>query len=259
MGHRRLTIEDTVPICAYCRNVGRGMPFATRLACRPGFVSSKARAGFGRRVVRATSVAFASRTVREGLVVMALGAGLAGCVGPLPISPPLTAPAPMPEQGRSVSVMVSDERSEKSPGRIGIVQANNRAFVLEGGASLAARLADELVAALRTRGYRADHARDAASRSELSVLVRVVRFAADLPPLKKLRFQGRSVLVATVTASDSPGSFWTDVIDTREDTALSNFTKDAVLRKQVGQFFQKAVANLTDRVSAGLPPPRSGS
>ena len=209
--------------------------------------------------MRATSAAFASRAVREGLVVMALGASLAGCVGPLPISPPLTAPAPMPEQGRSVSVMVSEERSEKSPGRIGIIQANNRAFVLEGGASLAAGLEDELVAALRTRGYRADHARDAAPRSEVSVLVRVVRFTADLPPLRKLRFQGRSVLVANVTASDSPGSSWTDVIDTREDTALSTFTRDDVLRKLVEQFFQRAAADLTDRVSAGLPPPRSGS
>jgi hypothetical protein len=190
---------------------------------------------------------------------MALGASLAGCLGPIPISLPSVATAPVPEQGRRVSVRVSDERSEKSPARIGIFQTNNSEFVLEGDVSLAAHVEDELVAALRTRGYGADHARDAPPRVEVSVLVRVVRFAADVTVLRKVRFQGRSVLAANVTVSDSPGSFWTEVIDTREDTALSDFARVDAVRKLVEQFYQRATADLTDRVSAGLPPSRSGS
>lgn len=203
--------------------------------------------------------AFAARRVRESFVLVALAASLAGCLGPIPISLPSVATAPVPEQGRRVSVRVSDERSEKSPARIGIFQTNNSEFVLEGDVSLAAHLEDELVAALRTRGYGADHARDAPPRVEVSVLVRVVRFAADVTALRKVRFQGRSVLAANVTASDSPGSFWTEVIDTREDTALTDFARTDAVRKLVEQFYQRATADLTGRVSAGLPPPRSGS
>lgn len=205
------------------------------------------------------ATAFAARRVRESFVLVALGASLAGCLGPIPISLPSVATSPVPEQGRRVSVRVSDERSEKSPARIGVFQTNKSEFVLEGDVSLAAHLEDELVAALRTRGYSADHARDAPPRVEVSVLVRIVRFAADVTALRKVRFQGRSVLAANVTASDGPGSFWTEVIDTREDTALSDFARVDAVRKLVEQFYQRATADLTDRVNAGLPPPRSGS
>jgi uncharacterized lipoprotein YajG len=195
--------------------------------------------------------------VRESLLVMTLGASLAGCLGPVPISLPAIAPAPLPEQGPSVSVMVSDERSEKSPARIGVVLANNRDFVLEGNASLAASLENELVSALRTRGYRADHARDAHPSFDVSLLVRVVRFAADVPVLRKVRFEGRSVLVAHVTESDAAGSVWNDVIDTREDIARDDVTK-LEAGELVKRFFQKTAADLADRVSVRLPPSRGG-
>jgi hypothetical protein len=148
--------------------------------------------------------------------------------------------------------MVSDERSEKLPGRIG------RDFVLEGNASLAARVEDELVSALRTCGYRADHARAAHRPFDVSLLVRVVRFAADVPVLRKVRFEGRSVLVAQVTESDDPGSVWNDVIDTREDVARGDVTT-LEAGELVKRFFQKAAADLTDRVSVRLPPSRGGS
>lgn len=196
--------------------------------------------------------------VRESLVVMILGVGLAGCLGPVPISLPAIETAPAPERGPRVSVMVSDERSEKSPARIGIVLASNRDFVLEGDASLAGRLEDELVSALRARGYRADHARDVHPPFEVSLLVRVVRFAADVPVLRKVSFQGRSVHVAQATASGAPDSVWTDVIETREDVARGDVPR-LEAEKLVERFFQKAAADLADRVSVGLPPPRGGS
>lgn len=200
----------------------------------------------------------ATEMVRESLVVMTLGASLAGCVGPVTISLPVIAPAPLPERGQRVSVMVSDERSEKLPARIGVSLANNQDFLLEGNGSLAARVEDELVSVLRTRGYRADHARDAHSPVDVSLLVRVVRFAADVPVLRKVRFEGRSVLVAQVTESDAPGSVWNAVIDTREDGARDDVTK-LETGELVKRFFQKAAGDLTDRVSVRLPPSRGGS
>lgn len=188
--------------------------------------------------------------------MMALGASLTGCLGPVPIVLPAISTAAAPAQGASVGVMISDERSEKSPARIGILVANDRDFVLEGD-PLATRLEDELVAALRTRGYRAEHAREGHPPYEVSVLVRVVRFAADVPASRKVRFRGHAVLVAQATTRDAASPGWTDIIDTRDEIALGDFTRLEAMRKLVEQFVRKAVADLVDRVSAGLSPPRS--
>jgi uncharacterized lipoprotein YajG len=203
-------------------------------------------------------MAVGTRMIRDSLIVVALGASLAGCLGPVPISLPSLPATPLPEQGRSVSVTVTDERSEKSPARVGTIPAAGRDFVLEGDSSLAARLEDELVSALRTRGYRADHAGKVHLESGLSVVVRVVRFVADVQSFKKVRFQGRSVLVAHATASQTPDAVWSEVIDTREDVALGDFARLDATRKLVEQFVQKAAAALADRVSVGLPSPSGG-
>ena len=194
---------------------------------------------------------------RASLVVMTLAVSFAGCLGPVPVSLPSVATAPVPDQGWRVRVLVSDERSEKSPARIGLL-AIGRDLMLESDVPLATRLEDALVTALRTRGYRADRARDAPPESEVSVVVRVVRFTADVPAQRNVRFQGRSVLVAQTTARNAAASGRAEVIDTREDSVLGDFTRADAVSKLAGRFFQKAAADLVDRVSAGLPPSSGG-
>jgi hypothetical protein len=208
-----------------------------------------------RGIARASTWRIASRIVR----VVALGASLAGCLGPVTISLPSAVTTPLPERGRRVSVTVSDERSEKLPARIGIVLGLQRNFVLEGDTSLATRLEDELVASLRTRGYRADHGRDAPSGFEVSLVVRIVRFAGDLPASRTPRFHARSVLVAHAIAGGASGSAWTEVVDTREEVALGTFTRQEAMRKLFEGFYEKATADLAGRVTARLPLPEEGT
>ena len=208
---------------------------------------------------QARSMSVLTRMIRESLTVMMLAVTLAGCLGPIPVSLPSAAPAPVPAQGRRVSVAVSDERSEKSPARVGILLGISRDFMLVGDAPLAMRLEDELLTALRTRSYRAEHASDASAGVDVALVIRVVRFAADVRAFTTMRFQGRSVLVAHVIASDAPESRRTDVIDTREDVSLGKIEKTDSLSKLVERFFQKVLADLSGRVSAALPPPGGGA
>ena len=155
---------------------------------------------------------------------------------------------------------VADDRSEKPPARVGIVLGEKRDLVLEADTPLDARLEDELVNRLRSRGYRAEHVRSAGPAVDVSLVVRVVRFAADIRVLNKLRFDGRAVLVARATTTRDPRRVWTDVIDTRAEAdsgALAGGSDG--WRKVVEEFFEKTVAELAGRVSAGLPPPEPGS
>jgi uncharacterized lipoprotein YajG len=196
--------------------------------------------------------------IRESLAVVILGSSLAGCLGPVPITLPSAATAPSPQQGPHVSVAVSDDRSEQSVTRIGVLLGGARDFVIEGDAPLAARLEDEVVNVLRSRGYRCDHARDA-DHVGVAVVVRIVRFASDVAVIKKVRFQGRSVLV-TQTRVDGTSRFApTEVIEIREERPLGGFTRTEDMRKLVAEFFHKVAVTLADSVSAKLPSPRGGS
>ncbi|HKZ04663.1 MAG TPA: hypothetical protein VJU81_04260 [Methylomirabilota bacterium] len=156
-----------------------------------------------------------------------------------------------------MSVMVADDRSEKLPSRVGVARDYNRDVVLVGHASLAAALEDELVSALRARGYRADHLGDTPA-ADVSVLVRIVRFATDVPALGSVRFQGRSVLVAQATASQAPDSVWADIVDTRDEIVDANLAIPEA-GALVERFFRKAATDLAQRVSTGLPPARRES
>jgi hypothetical protein len=194
--------------------------------------------------------------VRESFLVILVGAGLAGCLGPVPVSLSV-ASAPEPGQGLRVGVMVSDDRSEKSAERVGIAREYNRDLVLVGNASLASTLEDELITALRARGYRARHARDN-PLSDVSLLVRIVRFATDVGGLGPMRFEGRAVLVARATTGRTSDSVWTDLIDTREEIVDPHLAIPEA-ETLVARFFHKAAADLADRVSVELPPAGRGS
>ena len=156
-----------------------------------------------------------------------------------------------------MSVMVSDDRSEKLAARVGIAREYNRDLVLVRNASLASSLEDELITALRARGYRARHARDNA-HSDVSLLVRIVRFATDVPGLGPVRFLGRSVLVARATAGQAPESIWSDLIDTRDEIVDAHLAVPEA-DTMVERFLHKAAADLADRVSVRLPPAGRGS
>jgi hypothetical protein len=196
---------------------------------------------------------------REILMLVAVGATMAGCLGPVSVSLTSARSGQLPAHGQRLSVMVADERSETSPARLGIIlSAPSRNLMLDSDEALATRLERELVSTLRARGLRAEHARTAGVDSDVTLAVRIVRFAADLRALTTMRFEGHSVVVAHAVARDAAGSGWTEVVDTRERTPLGTFERLDALRKRVDEFFQKAVADLAARVSAGLPAPGSG-
>lgn len=92
-------------------------------------------------------------------VVGCLGLGLGGCsVGTTYVTLPTVLLPPPPDLGEAVSVQVKDGRAELSASQVGVKTSfgvKTGDVVLSDNESLADRVAKELVAILRERGYRA--------------------------------------------------------------------------------------------------------
>jgi len=121
--------------------------------------------------------------MRRGPIIGGVVFALAGCAfGTDYIRLPTVSNIQAPEHGLKIAVQVRDGRADMSGTQIGFKRsygAKAGSVELEGGETLADRLAKELVALFRTRGYRASEGRPLPGDTDLDALFEVSSFAVD--------------------------------------------------------------------------------
>jgi len=191
--------------------------------------------------------------------VLVLPLVMAGCgpfTFPLAFSP--TAAIELPTTGHEVWVTVSDERLGDSSTWLGVLRTGDVVgdYVLQGGDSVALRMTRDVVAALRSKGYRA-HESDASPRQPEDTLlqIRIVRLAATVyvAAFQTPTWQWSSAFVCRAGIETSREPLWADFVYTSEKQSIS-----ASSRKQeqatVETFYRGAVNEVVRQFAAAVPP-----
>lgn len=127
------------------------------------------------------------RTTTSALIILIVAAfSLGGCAfGTNYVNLPTTVAGPLPASGDHVVVQVTDARSDLSGAEVGFKRngygAKTGSVELSGKEILADRLARDVVALLRERGYRAYEAKDlAAAQAEIAFGTEIASFSVDV-------------------------------------------------------------------------------
>jgi len=184
---------------------------------------------------------------------------MAGCgpfTFPLTFSP--TATVELPTSGRVVWVTVSDERLGNSATWLGVVRTGDLVgdYVLQGSDSVALRMTRDVVAALRSKGYRASESGAPPRQPEDTLLqIRIVHLAATVhaAAFQTPKWQWSSGFVCRSTIETSREPLWADFVYTSETQSISASSRKKE-QEAVEAFYRGAVSDVVRHFAAALPP-----
>jgi hypothetical protein len=182
-----------------------------------------------------------------------------GC-GPFvfPISFAATTSGQLPASGPAVVVVVTDDRGGDSPTWLGVIRAGGVVgdYVLDGGDPLARRVAGDVIASLRSQGYRADLARPQTANAEDTVLtIRIVRFAvqAEAPAFKSVAWRASWAFVCRSSVATSPRPPWLEVVyGMRQESLSTRSRKEA--QDAIEAFYRAAIDDLVTHFRTAVTP-----
>jgi hypothetical protein len=163
-----------------------------------------------------------------------------------------------PTTGRVVWITVTDERlGDSSSTWLGVLRGGDIVgdYVLQGGEPVALRMTRDVVAALRSKGYRAYESGAPPRQLEDTLLqLRIVRLAAIayVAAFKTPKWQWSSAFVCRSELLTSREPLWTDFVyfETRSVSASSQQEQE----KTVEAFYREAVSDVVRRFAAAVPP-----
>jgi hypothetical protein len=190
------------------------------------------------------------------LFLALLTAGCGPFTFPLAFSP--TAATELPTTGRVVWVTVRDERLGDSSTWLGVVRTGDVVgdYVLQGGDSVALRMTRDVVAALRSKDYRAYESGALPQQlGDTFLQIRIVRLAATVyaAAFQTPTWQWSSAFVCRAEIEASREPLWADFVYMSEKQSIS-----ASSRKQeqatVEAFYRGAVNEVVRQFTAAVPP-----
>jgi hypothetical protein len=196
---------------------------------------------------------------RHLLATLSLTLLMAGCgpfTFPLTLSP--TPSVELPTTGRVVSVTVSDERLGDSSTWLGVVRSGNAVgdYVLQGGDSVALRMTRDVVAALRSQGYRASESGVPLQQPEDTFLqIRIVRLAATVygAAFQTPKWQWSSAFVCRSGRRSSRELLWADFVYTSETRSISASSRRKE-QEAFEVFYRGAVDHVVREFTSAVPP-----
>jgi hypothetical protein len=185
-----------------------------------------------------------------------LTAGCGPFTFPLTFSP--TATTELPTTGRVVWVTVSDERLGDSSTWLGVVRTGDVVgdYVLQGGDSVALRMTRDLVAALRSKGYRAYESGAPHQPSEGTFLqIRIIRLAATVyaAAFQTPKWQWSSAFVCRSGLGTSREPLWADFVYTSETRSIPAASRKRE-QEAVEGFYHETVNEVVRQFTTAVPP-----
>jgi hypothetical protein len=157
-----------------------------------------------------------------------------------------------------VWVTVTDERLDDSPTWLGVVRAGDIVgdYVLQGGDSVALRVTRDVVAALRSNGYRATESGPQLRQPEDTFLqIRIIRLAATVyaAAFQTPKWQWSSGFVCRSGIGTAPEPLWADFVYTSEIRSISASSRKKE-QEAVEGLYRGAVNELVRQFTAAVSP-----